>query len=128
MAYEIAKVRDLVKKISILAALGLALAAGTIFAFHGRSEGDGKQGLAVVSYSVGTLRGEKPKLEAVVAGIQKQGIRMRFCYRRCRMRVLRWALPARSPSLSCFQGVPGEWGWVLDGHSCNPTSFKPDVA
>jgi len=64
----------LVKKISMLLVAGLALAAGMVFAFHdGRDQGSEKS-LTVVTYNVGTLNGEKPRLEAVVAAIQKEGI------------------------------------------------------
>lgn len=63
----------LTKKISMLAVLGLALAAGMVFAFHdGRSQGSEKS-LAVVTYNVGTLNGEKPQMQAVVAAIGKKG-------------------------------------------------------
>lgn len=61
------------RKISVLAALGLALVAGTIFAFHGGAVRHDGQVLAVVSYNVGTLNGTRPELKPVVAAIQKQG-------------------------------------------------------
>ena len=54
--------------------MGLVLLCGGVFAFqHLRGEGAGRT-LAVVTYNVGTLNGEKLRVESVVAAIGKEGI------------------------------------------------------